>query len=589
MKRPLTEEDLRERASIDGRVAFAAVAFAGGAGLVALLDRIGVPERIAAVLVPVLAMAGLALAGLLVHSVKVSRFYAAGRSTPAPYGGLAMLALTIGLILPFLPPGSAGAPLRGLAPGLAAGFAIAALVTGPLLRKTGAFSLPDMIAARFPNLGVRLGAAAIVSLVSLAIATAGFEGAVRILESSVGASRGMAVFLTGGVILLIILPGGVCGVVWGAAGAAGIFLAAISLPLALMALGGEALPAPVLLDTAAWKSAWNLIGVWQGGGGRSSFVMMLALALGLGSLAPLLAPAATTGDTATARKAGLSSLAWSATALAVIGVSIAVAAIAAEQWMTGERADRLPAFAYKASAAGLLKICGAFAGTAEAALAACRDATGFAGLVLRPQDYTPEGLWLVLGMPEMREFGVALSGLVSAGFIAIALMLAAAGFQSFATSLGHDALYRVRDINALASRRLAMTRIIMMIGVMTTGLVLSRMAIDPRTLIGLAILLSAAAIAPLLALALWPRASGTDAALALLGGLAAFAAVIAAGPDFSNAQNLALAAMVSCATAFITGVATSFRHSGGLASEGSHFLHSVLHGESDVLHRDRSA
>ena len=66
MKRPLTDEDLLERASIDGRVAFAMAAFALGSGLVALLDRVGVPERIVGVLGPVLAMAGLALIGVLI-------------------------------------------------------------------------------------------------------------------------------------------------------------------------------------------------------------------------------------------------------------------------------------------------------------------------------------------------------------------------------------------------------------------------------------------------------------------------------------------------------------------------------------------
>ena len=82
MKKPLTDEDLHERAAIDGRVSFAVAAFALGAGLVALLDRVGVPERIVGLLGPILALGGLSLIGLLVHAVRISRFYAAGRAGP---------------------------------------------------------------------------------------------------------------------------------------------------------------------------------------------------------------------------------------------------------------------------------------------------------------------------------------------------------------------------------------------------------------------------------------------------------------------------------------------------------------------------
>ena len=408
---------------------------------------------------------------------------------------------------------------------------------------------------------------------------------------TLGTGRGLAVFLTGAIILLMILPGGISGVVWGATGAAGILIAALALPLAMLMLGGEALPAPALADSTAWNNAMLLIESWHGSGRDQAggTMLMIAVALGIGSMAPLISPAMTANDTAAARRAGLSSLGWSAIGMAIIGVTVAVSALVAEQWVTGERADRLPAFAYLASAGDLLRICGKSVASPEAALAACKEATGFAGLVLRQQDYAPSGLWLVLAMPELREFGIAFSGLVSAGLIAITLVLAGSGFQSFGTALGHDALYRVRDSSALTSRRLAMTRVIMAIGVIGIGLVLSRQGIDPRQLIGVAIVLSAAAIAPLLALALWPRASGTDAAFALLSGLGVAGFFIAMGGGVPDVHTLANAAVIACVIAFATGVATSFGHSGGIATEGSSFLHGVLHGETDVLHNDKGA
>ena len=590
MKRPLTDEDLQDRAGIDGRVAFAAAAFALGAAIVALLDRVGVPERIVGILGPVLAVSGLALIGMLLHAVRISRYYAAGRSVPAPYAGLAFVALTVGFVLPFLPPVPGQAPLRSLAVGLALGFAIAALVTGPLLRKTGAFSLPDLLSARFPHLGVRLGAVAVVAGASLAIAGAGFEEAVRIFEVALGASRGMASALVGLILLLMVLPGGMSGIVWGATGAAGVLLAGLVLPLGILFAAGEPLPSPVMGDISTWDAATKLISTWHGSSGGSGGVMLvLAVALGLGAMAPLLSPAMTASDTQAARTAGWSSLVWSAIALVIVAITLAMAAFVAEQWLTGERPDRLPGFAYRASASDLLQICGASVATPEAALAACKQATGFGGLVLRTADYVPSGLWLILGLPELREFGVAFSGLIAAGLIAIALVFAAAGIQCFGTALGHDALYRVRESHALTSRRLAMTRVIIATAIVALAIVFAQTSIDPRKLIGLAIVLSAAAIAPLLALSLWPRASGADAAIALLVGLCAAGAVIAYSGVTPDVQSLAEAAVVACITAFVAGVAMSFLHSGGLATEGSAFVHGVLHGEIEVMNPDRGA
>ena len=593
MKRPLTDEDILERASIDGRVAFAMAAFAIGAGMVALLDRVGVPERIVGILGPVLALSGLALLGVLLHAVRVSRFYAAGRAVPAPYAGLAFVALTVGLVLPFLPPIPGEAPLRGMAAGLACGFVLAALVTGPLLRKTGAFSLPDLIAGRFPNLNVRLSAVAVVSGVSLCAALAGYELAIRILEVALGTGRPLAALLSGLIILFVTIPGGMSGVVWGATGAAGILIAALALPLAIILAGGEALPAPMLGDVEAWTAALKLIEGWQGGGNAVDIsgggMLFFAVSLGIGSMAPLLAPAMTAHDSQSARTAGWTSLAWSALTLGIAACCMAVAAGVVDQWFTGERADRLPEFAYRASAGDLLAICGKSVADAEAALAACKEAAGFSGLLLRPQEYVPRGLWLVLGMPALREFSAAFSGLAAAGLTAIALVLASAGFQSFGTALGHDAIYRVRESAARTSRRLAMTRIIIATAVIGLGGVLARYSLDPRQAVGLAIVLSAGAIAPLLALALWPRASGNDAAIALLCGLGTAGAVIALGGKTPDVQTLANASVFACGAAFAAGFATSFLHSGGLATEGSTFVQGVLHGETDLLNIDKGA
>ncbi|MBM3608656.1 MAG: symporter-like protein, partial [Alphaproteobacteria bacterium] len=374
---------------------------------------------------------------------------------PAPYAGLAMAAVMTGLFLPFLPPAVIDAPAIGLIGGFSAGFAIAALGSGVLLRKTGAFSLPDLVASRFPGAGIRFGVVAVVCAAAGAVALAGLDGAIHALSLTIGAPRSAAAALAALVLALMIAPGGMAGIVWAATGAAGIFVAALALPLTGIVLSAEPLPLPVLGDAAQWRSASALVTGWQSPPAQQGGALLaFAAGLGLAALAPLIAPAVSVPDAASARRAGLSALFWTLAAAVILLTTICVAALAAQEWLVGERPDRLPVFAYAASSTGLLAICGKFTASPQTALDACAELTGFAGLVLRPQDFTPSGLWLVLGMPELRGYGVAFSGLAGAGLIAIGMVLAASGFQAVGTALGHDMLYRVRESAALTSRRL---------------------------------------------------------------------------------------------------------------------------------------
>ncbi len=592
MKKPLTDEDLLERAAIDGRVAFALAAFALGAGLVALLDRLGVPERLVAILAPVATATGLATVGLLVGSMRISRFYAAGRAVPGYYAGLALASLGAGLFLPFAPPVPAGTSMRGLLTGFGIGFLLAALVVGPFLRKTGAFSIPDLIAARFPNLALRLGVVAVVGAVGLLVGLAGYETAVRALLQTSGANRLSATVLTGLVLMLIIVPGGLTGVVWTATGAAGIFIAAFALPMILLASRGTPLPFPILGDEALWSLALARMGEWhaitQSPGDPMGLALVAAIAIGVAVLAPLLSPAMTCRDGSSARLAGLAGTAWIIVLGALVAATMALASMSLDQRMTGQRPDRLPDFVYAASAKGLVSICGEQVATQAAALEACRKTPGFNN-VLRAEDYVASGAWLTVGLPASRGLSVAFSGLVGAALTSIAMMIAAAGFQIVGTALGHDAFYRVRDSSALTSRRLAITRFVLIVAILGCGALVQSVSLDPRALIGLAIAFSAAALAPLLALSLWPRAAGADATIALLVGLATAEIVIVLGGGTPSVERMALSSIAGGIAACVSGFVTSLFRPGGPESQGGAFVHGVLHGDQDVLNPDKGA
>src|SRR3954447_19268307 len=144
MRQDWSGEFGEERASIDGRVAFARAFLVLGRALIILLDRIGVPERLVALLGPMVALVSLAVLGALLHSMRISRFYAAGRRVPAIYAGFAAATWIAALGSAYLVALPDGVSLMDFAVGLFAGAALAGLGVRPLVRKTGAFSIPDL-------------------------------------------------------------------------------------------------------------------------------------------------------------------------------------------------------------------------------------------------------------------------------------------------------------------------------------------------------------------------------------------------------------------------------------------------------------
>ncbi len=591
MKRPLTDEDLQVRAAMDGRVAFAAGAFVVAAGLIALLDRAGAPPRLVAVLGPGATLCGLALIGVLLRNMLISRFYAAGRATPAAYAGLAFASLAAGLFMPFVPPASGGPPFGLVLPSFGGGLACAALISGPLLRRSGAFSIPDMIATRFPNIALRLGIVAVVAAAGLMVATAGFLTAAGALAYAANIRPVTAALLTSVTVFLILAPGGVAGLVWAAAGGAGILLAGLALPLGILAARGQAFPLPIFGDSAAWSAVLTRLGQWNGETGVAPTAgsgVVVAIVIGIGSLGPLLIPATATGGGAPARAAGFAGLFWCAVFTVCGAAIIALSTLAADSTVFGVRPEALPAAFFEASRAGLLAICGGHPATPAAARALCAAEPDFPGL-LSSSDIKASGIYLMLALPSLRGLGDALSGLAAAGVIAAALVLSASGVQAFATAVGHDMFYRVRDVTAMTSRRLAAARLLIILGIAGVAAVLAPMSPDPRALIGLAIVFSASTVMPLLTLSIWPRANGVDAAAALLAGLATAEAFIFINGGIGALDGVGRAAVAACAVSTLTGFLTSFLHPANAAGAGAAFVHDMLRGDGDMANPDRGA
>ncbi|GAC1336507.1 MAG: hypothetical protein NVSMB26_23170 [Beijerinckiaceae bacterium] len=577
------------RASIDGRVAFAAAFLVLGCGLIMLLDRIGVPERLVALIGPLLALVSLATLGALLHSMRISRFYVAGRRMPAIYAGLAGASLVAALAAAYLAALPAGVSLLDFALGLFAGAGFAGLGVGPLIRKTGAFSIPDLIAARFPNTILRLALALLIAVIALALACAGLETAVRALTLWSGLSRPLAAALIGIVLVFVATPGGYSGAIWASTAAGGIFIAAFALPLGLYAVRGNPLPLPVFGDAPLWQSATARLGDWGLLGtnpGAIDLAIIAAATIGAAVLIPLVAPAFAAPDRGSARRGGIAALVFICLFAGLAVVTIAASALSLGKTTLGQKPDRLSASIYAASRSGTLSICGATAFTPTSLRQACAARPGFAD-ALRESDIVPEREFLFANLPSLAGLGSAFSGLAAAALATLGIALASIGFHAFATALGHDAFYRVRDAGAVTSRRLAITRLILIGAITMAAVVASSAAIDPRAAIALALVLSAAAVAPLVALVLWPRATAFDALATLITGIVAMEAVTVLGGALTSGW-LAGAALTGGVLGFVAGIASSIVRSGD-TEIGAAFVRAILRGKTEIPNLDRGA
>lgn len=595
MSRFSSDHEAGGTGSLEGRVAFGVAAFVIAAGLVALVDRVGAPEGVVAVLGPAIVLVGLALLGVLSNAVRITGFYAAGRALPSRYAALAAAGIAGGLALPFLPSRLAEPSFPILLAGGALGLVGACLGTGPFLRKSGAFSIPDLLSGRFPGLAVRLAGALSVALCGLLLAVAGFEGAARVLAETIGVSPAAAATVIAVCLLAVAAPGGVSGVSWTAVTAVSILLAGVLTTLTIHVAGGGALPFPVIGHRDLWSEALERLAAWSPDGapsaslpGGAGWATLVTLAIGLAALAPLATPSVGCRNAASARSAGALALVW----ILVFGIAIAaamsVSTLSVEALLVGRRPEALPSFVYEASGRGLLSICGESVAGPLAALAACGARPGFAG-VLSAQDVWAAGGFLARATPMLRGYGPALSGLVSAGFIAISVALAAAGLQAFAMAVAHDLIFRSRDASAHTSRRLAATRMFMAVAVIALAMAAPSRFVEPTWLIAGAVAISAVAVAPALVLTLWPRATAQDAALAMLVGPVTAAALVLLDRAGLSPLGLSAAPVLGFVCALGAGLASSIGREEEETRAGRVFVEGVLYGEGDLLNLDKGA
>jgi cation/acetate symporter len=493
------------RTRIDGGFSFALAAFAIGLGLLAVLERVGLPDMALKASVGALVFCEFVVIAALLRTMRPVDFYVGGRALPPPYAGLAYAGLAAGLFLPFLPPLPHGVGLNSLIAGFCAGLFCAVFLTGPYLRRCGAASIADLVGSRFSNPVARIVIAGITATCAGLVAIGGYEIALRALLTATGASRPFGVVVLGLLLVLLIVPGGLSGVIWLASGAAVVALAALGLPQALPILR-ETIPSAALARFDTLSGAQQNLPIEP--------AIVAALALGLGALAPLFGPAVASRDR------GLRSGFFATFFIGIIAVLAALTVVhstlALDSALVGHGPGQLPPEILAASAQGAVSICGIQSASSAAIAGTCASETDFSG-VLRQQDITADARYLLEDLPVLRHSGPMLAGLAAVFAIALGVAVAAAGVQSFATSLGHDVFHPQRRRYGPASRRLAFARALALLLIGFCAAALGNGAdADPRPFIGLALTISATLLAPLVGLTLVRRATSMGALVAML-------------------------------------------------------------------------
>lgn len=126
---------------------------------------------------------------------------------------------------------------------------------------------------------------------------------------------------------------------------------------------------------------------------------------------------------------------------------------------------------------------------------------------------------VVLATPEIAGLPYVVSGMVAAGGLAAALSTADGLLLTIANALSHDVYYKMIDPNAPVSRRVAISKTMLLIVAILAALVAQQAPADILFLVAAAFSLAAAGFFPALVLGIfWKRTTGIAASLGMLAG-----------------------------------------------------------------------
>lgn len=505
--------------------------------LLAILEQVGVPNRVLGYLFVFFTIAVYAIIGVLSRTGQVSEYYVAGRRVPALYNGMATGADWMSAAS-FV--GMAGTLFLlgydGLAwvLGWTGGYVLVSVLVGPYLRKFGAYTVPDFMSFRFGGNLARFLAVIVLFCCSFTYVTAQIYGTGIIASRFLGMSFEVAVFVGLAGILLCSMLGGMRAVTWTQIAQYIVLIVAYLTPIVILSTKKYGIPIPELTygqaiaDITAREGQMLKDGLatvanlkphiqpWLNYTPLNFFAIIFCMMVGTASLPHVLMRYFTTPSVREARQ----SVAWSLFFIFLLYFSApAYAAFSKLEVYTniiGRSVEEIRPWMFTWGELGLIKVCGKDAASLQAVIDACK-AVGTN--VVRLQDFSINTDVIVLSTPEIAGLPYVIAGLVAAGGLAAALSTADGLLLAIANALSHDIYYKMIDPNAPTVRRLTVARILLLLVAIAAAATAATKPADILAMVGWAFSLAMAGNFPALIMGIWWKRATTAGAIAgIIGG-----------------------------------------------------------------------
>ena len=507
--------------------------------LLAVLEQMGVPNKILGYLFVFFTLAVYAIIGVLSRTAQVSEYYVAGRSVPAFYNGMATgadwmsAASFVGMAGTLFLLGYDGI---AWVLGWTGGFVLVSILIGPYLRKFGAYTVPDFLAFRYGgNFARGLGVIVLVAC-SFTYVTAQIYGTGLIASRFLGMQFELAVFAGLVGILVCSMLGGMRAVTWTQVAQYIVLIIAYLTPIVILSTKKYGFPIPELTygqaiaDITAREQQMLAYRSRDRRGLKphiqpfinytplNFFAIIMCMMVGTASLPHILMRYFTTPSVREARQ----SVAWSLLFIFLLYFSApAYAAFSKLEVYTniiGRDLTAIRPWIFNWGELGLIQICGKNAGSIDAIVAACKAIAGHPGVV-RLQDFVINTDVIVLSTPEIAGLPYVISGLVAAGGLAAALSTADGLLLAIANALSHDVYYKMVDPNAPTVRRLMVARVLLLIVAVVAAATAATKPADILAMVGWAFSLAMAGNFPALIMGVWwKRATATGAVCGIIAG-----------------------------------------------------------------------
>jgi cation/acetate symporter len=505
--------------------------------LLAILEQVGVPNRILGYLFVFFTLVVYAVIGVMTRTAQISEYYVAGRRVPAFYNGMATGADWMSAAS-FV--GMAGSLFLlgydGLAwvLGWTGGYVLVSILVGPYLRKFGAYTVPDFFAFRFGGNLARFLAVVVLVCCSFTYVTAQVYGTGIIASRFLGMNFEVAVFVALAGILLCAMLGGMRAVTWTQIAQYIVLIIAYLVPIVILSAQHFGWPIPQLTYGTAIQEIGareaqmvqqNLAVLCTGTSCPAGslkphiepflsysplnfFGIIFCMMVGTASLPHILMRYFTTPTVREARQ----SVAWSLFFIFLLYFSApAYAAFSKLEVYTniiGRDLETIRPWLFQWGELGLIQICGKNAISADAVVAACKAIAGHPGIV-RLQDFVINTDVIVLSTPEIAGLPYVISGLVAAGGLAAALSTADGLLLAIANALSHDIYYKMLDPNAPTIRRLTVARVLLVFVAVAAAALAATKPGDILAMVGWAFSLAMAGNFPGLVLGIWWKRTTT--------------------------------------------------------------------------------